>query len=181
MKYLQNNVLRDPLTNLLNEVTTGIYVEHHIKNLESGKRAVFILVNIDHFQKMNEEFGYVFMGEIVTNMAEELQEIFDKVDVIGRKGNSSFIIFSSTTVTMAQLQEKAERICKTLSKKLKGVSAEYDMTVSVGVSLYSRDGLSYQSLMDCAELALGYATVHESQKYEIYDASKLELYKKLQE
>ncbi len=181
MKYLQNSVLRDPLTNLLNEVTTGIYVEHHIKNLESGKRAVFILVNIDHFQKMNEEFGYVFMGEIVTNMAEELQDIFDKVDVIGRKGNSSFIIFSATTVTMSQLKKKAECICKTLSKKLKGVSDEYDMTVSVGVSLYSRDGLNYQSLMDCAELALGYATVHESQKYEIYDASKIELYRKLQE
>ena len=95
MKYLKNSVLRDPLTNLLNEVTTGIYVEHHIKNLESGKRAVFILVNIDQFQKMNEELGYVFMGEIVTNMAEELHEVFESVDVMGRKGNSSFIIFSS--------------------------------------------------------------------------------------
>ncbi len=181
MKYLKNSVLRDPLTNLLNEVTTGIYVEHHIKNLESGKRAVFILVNIDQFQKMNEELGYVFMGEIVTNMAEELHEVFESVDVMGRKGNSSFIIFSTTTVTMAQVREKADRICKTLSKQLMGVSAEYDMTVSVGISLYSRDGLTYQELMDCAELALGYATVHESQKYEIYDISKLELYRKLQE
>lgn len=181
MKYLKNSVLRDPLTNLLNEVTTGIYVEHHIKNLESGKRAVFILVNIDHFQKMNEELGYVFMGEIVTNVSQELQAIFGNVDVMGRKGNSTFIIFSTTTVTMPEVQEKAETICRRLNMKLKGVSAEYNMTVSVGISLYSRDGLTYQTLMDCAELALGYATVHESQKYEIYDNSKLELYKKLQE
>jgi len=96
-----------------------------------------IMIDIDHFKKVNDEFGH-HMGDQVLKKVVELGESFmRKTDVFGRFGGEEFIVFLPSTST-AQAKKIAERFrtaVETHSWQIShALKASFTTSISIGVA-----------------------------------------------
>ena len=83
-------------------------------------------------------------------LTAELRKTLRDEDLIGRIGGDEFMILLRN-VTAQSAEEHASVICRRLLRHLAG---GIRVSVSLGVSLYPKDGESFEALYDKADAAL---------------------------
>ena len=103
-KSLQEEVRRDPLTQLLNKLEVQKEVTRYIEE-NPNKCSVLFLIDIDNFKGINDNFGHTFGDTVIMDMAKLIQSQFRMNDIVGRVGGDEFLVFMKNTTV-----EKAEEI-----------------------------------------------------------------------
>ncbi len=82
---------RDPLTNLLNR--RGF--QQAVMDASTGGRTLgsIILLDIDHFKKINDNLGHAAGDKVIVQIARRLESLTDERVVVGRFGGEEFVIF----------------------------------------------------------------------------------------
>lgn len=100
----------DELTRLTNRRS---FIEEAGKELDLGKRAqsptACILLDIDHFKAVNDEFGHLVGDRVLVTVADILTKTARSYDIVGRYGGEEFAILLPRTDTDAAMNV-AERI-----------------------------------------------------------------------
>lgn len=157
----------DSLKNYLDEIyelairdeKTGVYnfrffesvLGLEIEKARRGKQELsLIIVDIDFFKKINDEFGHLIGDKLLIELAKTLKRNLRKYDVLARYGGEEFLIL----LPGASLR-KAKRIASRIRKKIKnnGLLEKYGLTISLGISCY-REKDSKSSLIKRADRAL---------------------------
>lgn len=139
----------DKLTGLLNRVTI---IEKINDTLAVGGVAhACVMIDVDYFKQLNDTMGHIFGDDALREISAVLRDSVRKDDVVGRLGGDEFIIFMKNIVPGAPLQKKVQAVCKKLRKKCAG---NIMITGSLGVSLYPRDGVTFEDLYLKADTAL---------------------------
>lgn len=144
----------DGLTGLLNVRSSH---ERLAIELEDSYRShlTVLLIDIDHFKRINDRFGHPFGDQVLVETAAILKKSLRLIDSVGRLGGEEFIILLPRTP-----QEKgvitAERIRETLeSHPFQCDGKPVTVTVSVGVATHTPAQLrGKESLMKAADDAL---------------------------
>lgn len=132
---LQALALTDALTGLPNR-------RHGIERLEQewavatrGNRHVCcMMVDIDHFKKINDTYGHQFGDEALKMVANSLRHAARKQDVVCRLGGEEFLVISSDTDAAAGFQY-AERLRQHVSSQFLIVENKpLRLTVSIGLA-----------------------------------------------
>jgi|GEM_PF-4900681 len=94
-----------------------------------------VLVDIDHFKKINREYGYEFGNFVLQNAAELIREQIRTIDIVSRIGGEEFaVILPSTNVKGASLF--AERLRKNFAAQKfttdDGRSVSITATITLG-------------------------------------------------
>ena len=97
------------------DVLTGLYNrrggEHLIRNyVANGVTGAFMLIDIDDFKHINDNYGHAAGDETLKQIAVSLKENFRETDVIMRMGGDEFIVYA---VGMADINHATERLEKT--------------------------------------------------------------------
>lgn len=111
------------------------------------------LMDIDHFKKVNDEYGHLYGDEVLLLMARNMRKVFRQKDKLFRFGGEEFVVVLDRT-TLKSAREVLERFRKTIEK--------YDfpqigrVTISIGfVCLYKAEVPSV--IIGRADQALYYA------------------------
>jgi diguanylate cyclase (GGDEF)-like protein len=117
----------------------------------TGQMAV-IMVDIDHFKKLNDEFGHLLGDEVLRQMSAIFTQQLRKADVVCRYGGEEFaILVPETTGENAMgVAEKLRRVVE--SWPFPGVPRP--VTISAGVADYPENGTTRDELMRAADEAL---------------------------
>ncbi|TQV74830.1 GGDEF domain-containing protein [Aliikangiella marina] len=119
----------DSLTSVFNRLKMD---EVFTQEIEKSKRyhspLSVIMLDVDYFKKINDEFGHNVGDNVLKKIAETIQAKLRTNDYLGRWGGEEFLIICpSTNVTKAQLV--AEKLRTTLAKTdfapLKRVTASF--------------------------------------------------------
>jgi len=95
---LRNEVLTDPLTELLNRRAFDQNLEHAVRQWERHRRTfVLLLADIDHFKLINDRFGHPVGDEVLRQMAAIIRASLRKSDLAFRIGGEEFAILLSET------------------------------------------------------------------------------------
>lgn len=95
---LRNEVLTDPLTELLNRRAFDQNLEHAIRQWERHRRAfVLVLGDVDHFKLINDRFGHPVGDEVLKQMASRIRTALRKSDLAFRIGGEEFAVLLSET------------------------------------------------------------------------------------
>ncbi|HEX4975451.1 MAG TPA: diguanylate cyclase [Pseudomonadales bacterium] len=154
-KTLLNMATRDPLTQSLNrrslfESFDALFAE--IRQ-EDGQMAC-IMVDIDHFKKVNDTYGHAVGDEAIKFLANTLSAIVRAGDLVGRMGGEEFVVVLPNIEQQAALT-LAERMRKTI--ELSQNEAYPDMpkiTSSFGVAMLGDETLTGKQLIDESDKAL---------------------------
>ena len=107
---LEHQAARDPLTDLYNRRHMFAVVEDELQRYRRyGERCALILIDADHFKRVNDEFGHPAGDQTLRQIANLCQRIVRDSDVVGRFGGEEFIIVLPHTDT-AHAAVVAERI-----------------------------------------------------------------------
>src|SRR5206468_10022210 len=111
-----------------------------------------VMVDIDHFKRLNDEFGHLLGDEVLRQVAKVFAHQIRKNDVVCRYGGEEFAIMLPETTT-----ERAMAV----AEKLRRVVADYQfpgvprpVTISVGVADCPTHAASRDDLVRAADEAL---------------------------
>ncbi|MGD8174489.1 GGDEF domain-containing protein [Marinimicrobium sp. ARAG 43.8] len=122
---------KDQLTRLLNRHGLTVAIEQ----LFSAEEMLLslLVVDVDNFKKINDQFGHDLGDQVLVWLGEILQDCVRQSDFVGRWGGEEFIVLLPLADVMAA-EKVAEKIRQEVecgkNEKLDG----YVLTVSVGVA-----------------------------------------------
>lgn len=116
-----------------------------------GRMSV-IMVDIDHFKKLNDEFGHLLGDEVLRGVSTILKQQLRKVDMVCRYGGEEFAIVVPET-TGANALKVAEKLRRQIeSHPFPGVPRP--VTISCGVADYPTHGATRDEIVAAADGAL---------------------------
>jgi diguanylate cyclase len=93
LKRLHNEVLTDPLTGLVNRRGLDAAFEQiHQDAAQYGRPCSAILVDVDHFKRVNDSFGHLFGDQVLKSVAGTLRQRARDTDLVARLGGEEFLI-----------------------------------------------------------------------------------------
>lgn len=171
---MENNQMRefekqDSLTRLYNKEYSRTIIEDFLKTQDLTSHHALMIVDIDNFETINENLGYLFGDTVLVNIADALRSNFYDTDIAGRIGGDEFLIFIKNINTSALLKEKAQKINSVFTNTYTGEDQSYQMSCSIGISVYPEDGLDYLQLFLKADAALMHTRKNKGNFYTFYD------------
>lgn len=103
---LRQMALRDPLTELYNRRAFELTLA---KFKPADGAFAMVILDIDHFKRVNDDFGHAAGDIALKRCANILTRIFRKTDFIARIGGEEFVAILPET-TMGEAYEYAERV-----------------------------------------------------------------------
>ncbi len=129
---------RDPLTRLLNRRYMPVVMQRETEvSLKHDLKFAVLFVDVDHFKKINDQFGHDAGDQVLRHVAEEMSSVVRSGDFLFRYGGEEFLVVLSDTQPDLALQV-AERLRVNLSKapyRLNDGRA-IDITVSIGLAMH---------------------------------------------
>ncbi len=136
---LQKLSVTDELTKLNNHRYFQDHLGREIKRLtRTGEGLVLLLIDIDHFKKVNDTYGHAAGDEFLRQIARILKEMVRETDLLARYGGEEFaIICTATTLEGAVvLAEKLRTAIAESSFIVDETMRPRGVTVSIGVARY---------------------------------------------
>ncbi|WP_432352252.1 GGDEF domain-containing protein [Sporosarcina sp. A2] len=151
-----NSALREKLQNLANkDHMTGLfargYLDRHMSSaFKKGAGGAFLLLDVDDFKQVNDQFGHIVGDQVLQQTARLLQSSISGDDIAGRWGGEKFAIYLPGA-TLVKGMHLAERLLVELPE-----TTEPSVTVSIGVSVWepSANHETYQQLFQNTDEAL---------------------------
>jgi diguanylate cyclase (GGDEF)-like protein len=145
----------DALTGLPNRRTLDVRLaEEFDRARRHGTHLSFVLVDIDNFKNVNDQFGHQFGDDVLRAVSPVLAGSLRALDMAGRFGGEEFALILPGTPLVAG-RRVAEQIRKTLSKVTFGDDERgiIGVTASFGVSEFPECS-SIEELIERADKAL---------------------------
>jgi diguanylate cyclase len=149
--------LTDPLTGLKNRRGFDRVVAEALSLKPEGLKGYgLMMVDIDHFKRVNDEYGHVFGDKVLRSIAQVLDSMVRGRDAVARFGGEEFaVLLPETGVEGARLL--ADRIRSTIANGRVRRNDSNDqvgnITVSIGVAGYC-PGESVEAFIERADKAL---------------------------
>ncbi|MEQ4618043.1 MAG: diguanylate cyclase [Corticimicrobacter sp.] len=135
LKSLDHAVSYDALTDALSR---RVFMERSVAALERLKRrglqASVLMLDIDHFKRINDTYGHATGDKVLAQLAATVQQMLRDPDLFGRLGGEEFAVFLPETG-----RQDALAVAERLRSAIKRIEVESDagdavvFTASIGV------------------------------------------------
>jgi len=142
-RTLEGQVIRD--------FKTGLYTERHFRHLlrqefqRSERHHIplsFLLIDIDDFKSINDDYEYSFGDFVLAQFAEVLRRSIRDIDHPARFGGDEFMVLLPNT-TQAEAVQVAARIRRQVARQsYDNGSYHTNLSCSIGIDTYDGRGLS---------------------------------------
>jgi diguanylate cyclase (GGDEF)-like protein len=151
----------DALTGLWNRMHFGEQLQRVLAEADRYEQpASLVLVDIDHFKRVNDSFGHEAGDTVLKHVARVIQETVRTVDICVRYGGEEIAILMSQTDS-SRAVEVAERLrAKIAATPIRHSGAEITVTASFGVAAYPETVKARDQLFPSADKAL-YIAKHD--------------------
>jgi diguanylate cyclase (GGDEF)-like protein len=141
----------DPLTGMLNRAALDTRVEEIEQQARITHGAVaIVLLDLDHFKRVNDEFGHERGDTVLRDAAYEMRKSLRTFELAYRIGGEEFLLLLPGADLETGL-DIAERIRARLALARPG---DVELTVSAGVAAAEGDDVRYETLFRAADVAL---------------------------
>lgn len=139
---------RDQLTKIANRFSFDEIFEHSIALAKRYEKVFSILlVDIDHFKKINDEYGHLVGDEVLKSFSGLLKQQIRDSDIVARWGGEEFMILLPNTPLVSAVK-MAEALCHRI--EIHPFEQVNNVTCSIGVAEYTigEEGDSLLSRVD---------------------------------
>lgn len=130
--------LIDPLTKVNNRRNINQQLVNISNKLELQKNLCYgiIILDLDHFKRINDDYGHLIGDEVLTEVAAALQSNVRQTDILGRYGGEEFIILAEDVDKniIIQLAKRCQQSIQQLAisidqQKYINITASFGVTV----------------------------------------------------
>jgi diguanylate cyclase (GGDEF)-like protein len=146
---------QDALTSLYNRHWLRIFLPELIDATRSrNSRMALLYIDIDGFKAVNDTMGHAAGDDLLKLAAHRVRSVIRPKDKAVRLGGDEFLIILEDIRHEDEASHIAERIVELFSEKFKLKQGVQTVGVSVGISLFPKDGDNAKTLLQNADIAM---------------------------
>lgn len=154
-QVLEHLATHDTLTNLPNRNLFYDIVTHAIMLAKREMKIVVVmLLDLDDFKAINDEYGHVVADMILQEVSVKLRQSVRESDTVARLAGDEFTIALENISNPEDAWKIAEKILTNLSEPFTVNRQQFSVNASIGISLYPKDGQDIESLIKAADAAM---------------------------
>ena len=139
-KKWKTQALIDPLTQVPNRNAYDLTLEQTIRDFDRYRDpTVLMIADIDHFKKLNDNFGHKTGDDVLRSVAVSLNHSIRASDLVFRYGGEEFVILLKKC-SMRQAKNVAEKIRRQVEEKFPSIQGQnLSVTISLGVAGFNEN------------------------------------------
>jgi len=146
---------KDSLSGLYNRLSLMEKIEWLIaKGERSDDKFALLFLDLDDFKNINDTQGHEFGDKILRHVSQILLDCVRENDIVSRLGGDEFVIILPELKDNKTILEVLKRIQTKLSEPILFGTHSYAVTVSIGITIYPKDGRDATTLLKHADIAM---------------------------
>jgi diguanylate cyclase (GGDEF)-like protein/PAS domain S-box-containing protein len=150
----------DPLTNLPNRrLLVDRLGQVLAASTRSGKQGAVLFIDLDNFKALNDTMGHGAGDLLLQQVAERLTSCVRETDTVSRLGGDEFVVALESLgmqsfEAAAQAEVTANNILTAINAPYKLNDSEYNITSSIGITMFNDRELNVEELLKQADIAM---------------------------
>ncbi|MFA5551366.1 MAG: EAL domain-containing protein [Trueperaceae bacterium] len=145
----------DPLTGALTRATFEEKLRAELASAEeNGHGLALLFVDLDRFKFVNDTFGHDIGDKLLREVGRVLRSNVRANDIVGRVGGDEFMVALLGVTDEDAAGQVARSLVRELSAPIAVDERELQVSASIGISLYPRDGSNADELLHSADAAM---------------------------
>ena len=159
----------DALTGLANRQLFMDRLEHSLTlaRRDDSMTAVLFL-DLDNFKRVNDTEGHKGGDELLIKMVERINHRLREQDTLARIGGDEFVILVELVKSKNNIENLCEALLETISKEFIINGRPQYVSSSIGIALYPQDGITPDSMLSNADMAMYDAKNNGKNAYRFY-------------
>lgn len=159
----------DALTKLPNRVLFQERVKEFIKSNKSDKTKFAILFfDLDNFKWLNDSMGHKVGNKALIEVTDRINTLISEETFFCRMGGDEFaILYPYKNIT--DVINIADKIMQTTAKPINLESRDISIGISIGISFFPNNGMSYGALLQAADTAMYQAKANGRNNYVFFN------------
>lgn len=133
-----------------------------------GDQLAVLFVDLDQFKRINDSLGHAMGDMVLRSVAGRLAACVRQSDTVCRLGGDEFVVLLSEVTSAEAASAIARKILRSISAPHIIDNKSLDITVSIGGSIYPKDGQNAESLLGQADAAMYEAKQHGRNRCQFY-------------
>nr|WP_238486313.1 GGDEF and EAL domain-containing protein [Motilimonas eburnea] len=156
----------DSLTGLANRYS----LEQDLNRLLAQEPAYLLVafLDMDNFKLINDSMGHAAGDKALRVTAERLQQAAPANTQVYRLSGDEFVLVAGDLVEQEQIEKWAQKIMDSVCQRCEIESFEFDLAVTMGISLYPHHGSECWELVKNADIAMYQAKLAGRKRYQIF-------------
>jgi diguanylate cyclase (GGDEF)-like protein len=135
--------------NFRDEIERLLAVPHHAEQLSA-----LLFIDLDQFKQVNDTLGHPCGDQLLCAVADRLREMLRPEDFVARFGGDEFVVFQQNIKSAEDAAGLARHIVDHLTERYKIDNHLVEIGASVGIAMTSPAGISADTLLKNADMAL---------------------------
>src|SRR5258706_2560467 len=145
----------DPLTGLPNRLLLAERANRALASAKSEGRGVGLLfIDLDRFKNINDALGHEAGDRLLQNVAGTVGRCVRRSESVARPGGDEFVVLIEALQERGDLAQVAQKILVQVAKPVTGYGKEFQITASIGISVFPVDGEDLRVLLNNADIAM---------------------------
>jgi diguanylate cyclase (GGDEF)-like protein/PAS domain S-box-containing protein len=167
LEYLANH---DALTGLPNRTLYFDRLEHAVQKAKRAQLGVAVMfLDLDYFKQINDIYGHDVGDRLLQSVAQRLQSVLRESDTVARFGGDEFAFLLENIGQEDDLVGVIEKIFTALRQPVQVNGHTFDVTPSMGISIYPKHGEEGKTLFMKADMAMYRAKEGGRNQHVFYD------------
>lgn len=137
--------------------------------VEKGNEFSICLIDIDKFRNINSRFSHNIGDSVIKALSEIISESYSKYEFFRYGGEEFAILMKETSVIDAYKYAEDIRTRVAQSSIIPRIISGEQVTITIGISSFSRQAANIEMLVEKAEKALEFGKSHGRNQSNIYD------------
>ncbi|OAI49761.1 hypothetical protein AYO45_02145 [Gammaproteobacteria bacterium SCGC AG-212-F23] len=175
LKLVTFQATHDLLTNLPNQRLLVKYMSSAIKLAEQNQSAFMIIfLHINEIDKINDGLGHAIGDLVIKIIAQRFQDKFHPMPyestnyIVTLSRKDVFVILVDSIKDAENIEQYVKPIFSIFEEPIDAEKQLIKLTVSLGISLYPKDGKKVNVLLMNADAAMWHARQHGGNHYNVY-------------
>lgn len=151
-KTINNLAYYDSLTGLANRTLFYKMADKFYNNCRRGQHLLALMfIDVNKFKNINDTYGHKIGDEILKEVSKVLINSTRKGDLVARFGGDEFLVLLPSVKKYEDIEVVASRILSIKNKPFKLGEIEINISLSLGISAYPKDGDNVEELITKAD------------------------------
>ena len=159
--------LYDALTSLPNRVQFHQRITEALNEVTAQGVAV-LLIDADHFKKINDTLGHASGDELLKQLTERLLQTVRPDDVVARMGGDEFAVLFKSSPGVEHVERVATLILEAMRQPCQFEGEDVHLGISIGIAMAGGDGTDADTLLRNADAAMYSAKNAGRNTYRLY-------------
>lgn len=151
---LENLTYNDPLTETSNRKAITRFLSRYQGSNQTDEFVAFAILDLDHFQQINDVFGYFAGDAVLREVAERINNELRDGDQLGRLDADRYALVLCDLTSPKNAEEAINRIQQVVSHPIHYQKNTLNITCTVGAAVQRADSIEIADLFKLSDQAL---------------------------